>query len=51
VLVVARAGWTVTAETLSRFFAIHVLVLPVTTLALMGLHFLMIRRQGIARPL
>jgi quinol-cytochrome oxidoreductase complex cytochrome b subunit len=50
-LVLLRAGWTVGAETLSRFFAIHILVLPVATLAVMGLHFLMIRRQGVAEPL
>jgi hypothetical protein len=50
-LVFLRAGWTVTGETLSRFFAIHVLVLPALTVSFMGLHFLMIRRQGIARPL
>ncbi|GAB4471491.1 MAG: hypothetical protein Kow00124_08580 [Anaerolineae bacterium] len=51
VLVMLRGGWTVTAETLSRFFALHVMVLPVATIALMGLHFLMVRRQGIAKPL
>ena len=50
-LVFLRSGWTVNAQTLSRFFAAHVLVIPVVTVALMGLHFLMIRRQGIARPL
>jgi quinol-cytochrome oxidoreductase complex cytochrome b subunit len=50
-LLVLRAGWTVTDLTLSRFYAAHVLVLPVAVLALMGLHFLMIRRQGIAEPL
>ena len=50
-LVMLRAGWTVTAQTLSRFFAAHVLILPVMIVALMGLHFLMVRRQGIAEPL
>jgi quinol-cytochrome oxidoreductase complex cytochrome b subunit len=51
VLVFLRAGWTVTADTLSRFFAAHVLILPVFIVGLMGLHFLMVRRQGIAEPL
>ena len=51
VLVFLRAGWNVSAVTLSRFFAAHVLVLPVFVVTLMGLHFLMVRRQGIARPL
>ncbi len=51
VMVFLRDGWNVTATTLSRFYAGHVIVLPIALLALMGLHFLMIRRQGIARPL
>jgi quinol-cytochrome oxidoreductase complex cytochrome b subunit len=50
-LVFLRGGWDVTAVTLSRFYALHVLVFPVAAIVLMGLHFLMIRRQGIARPL
>ncbi len=51
VLVFLRVGWNVTALTLSRFYALHIIILPITTLLLMGTHFLMIRRQGIARPL
>ncbi|MBN1312624.1 MAG: cytochrome b N-terminal domain-containing protein [Anaerolineae bacterium] len=51
VLVFLRAGWTVTDLTLSRFYATHVLVLPIMITLLMGLHFLMVRRQGIAKPL
>ncbi|WP_269919074.1 menaquinol-cytochrome c reductase cytochrome b subunit [Caldifermentibacillus hisashii] len=39
------------AETLTRFFAIHVFFLPATLLGLIGLHFLMIRKQGISGPL
>lgn len=50
-LVFLRVGWDVTAQTLSRFYALHVIFLPITTLAMMGLHFLMIRRTGIAQPL
>lgn len=50
-LVFLRVGWDVTALTLSRFYALHVIILPVATLLLMGSHFLMIRRQGIAQPL
>jgi hypothetical protein len=50
-LVYLRVGWDVTAQTLSRFYALHVIVLPIFTLAMMGAHFLMVRRQGIARPL
>jgi hypothetical protein len=50
-LVFSRVGWGVGELTLSRFYAVHVLVLPAVTVALMGLHFLMVRRLGIARPL
>jgi hypothetical protein len=50
-LVFLRVGWNVTQQTLSRFYALHILLLPIFTLAIMALHFLMIRRQGIARPL
>jgi quinol-cytochrome oxidoreductase complex cytochrome b subunit len=50
-LVFLRGGWDVTAITLSRFYALHVIVLPILTLGLLGAHFLMIRRQGIAKPL
>lgn len=39
------------ALTLTRFFAIHVFFLPAGLLGLLGLHFIMIRKQGIAGPL
>jgi menaquinol-cytochrome c reductase cytochrome b subunit len=39
------------ALTLTRFFAIHVFFLPAALLGLLGLHFVMIRKQGIAGPL
>jgi hypothetical protein len=51
VLVFTRVGWDVAGLTLSRFYALHVLILPLMTLVMMGAHFLMVRRQGIARPL
>jgi len=50
-LVFLRVGWDVSGETLSRFYALHVIALPIFTLGLMGVHFLMVRRLGIARPL
>jgi cytochrome b6 len=50
-LVFLRVGWEVSDMTLSRFYGLHVLVLPLATVLLMGAHFLMIRRQGIAKPL
>lgn len=39
------------AETLARFFAIHVFFLPAVLFALLAAHFLMIRKQGISGPL
>jgi hypothetical protein len=50
-LVLLRVGWDVSAATLSRFYALHIIVLPIVTIASMGTHFLMIRRVGIAEPL
>lgn len=50
-LIFLRAGWNITSLTLSRFFALHVLILPLITVATMGLHFIMVRKQGIMKPL
>ncbi len=44
-------GSQITGETLTRFFALHVLVLPGVILVLLAAHFTMIRRQGISDPL
>ena len=50
-LVILRAGWSITSLTLSRFFAAHILILPLITIVSMGLHFIMVRKQGIMKPL
>jgi len=50
-LVFLRVGWNVSGETLSRFYGLHVIVVPLATVTFMFAHFLMIRRQGIAKPL
>lgn len=50
-LVFLRVGWTVSDLTLSRFYSLHVILLPIVTLGSMGMHFLMIRRLGVAKPL
>ncbi|MFB4169207.1 MULTISPECIES: menaquinol-cytochrome c reductase cytochrome b subunit [unclassified Virgibacillus] len=39
------------AQTLTRFFAIHVFFLPAALFGLMAAHFVLIRRQGISGPL
>jgi hypothetical protein len=50
-LIFLRGGWDVSGITLSRFFGLHVMVLPIAALAFLGGHFIMIRRQGVAEPL
>jgi Cytochrome b/b6/petB len=51
VLIFLRDGWGVTEATLGRFFGLHVLVIPIATVVFMLLHFIMIRRLGVKRPL
>ncbi len=45
---ILMGGNDIGAETLTRFFAIHVLILPAAIITLLGLHFLMVRIQGIS---
>ncbi|MEJ2312380.1 MAG: cytochrome b N-terminal domain-containing protein [Gemmatimonadales bacterium] len=40
----------VSGATLSRFFALHVIVLPWAILGLLILHFALVRKQGVAPP-
>jgi cytochrome b6 len=47
---VLRGGPEVTINTLYRFFALHVTVLPLVTVGLIGAHLLFIQRQGMAPP-
>lgn len=46
-----QGGDIVGAQTLTRFFALHVFILPAALLGLLAVHFIMIRRQGISGPL
>ena len=48
---VLRGGPDVSGNTLYRFFALHVVVLPLATFAVVGVHLLLIQRQGMAQPL
>lgn len=50
-LLMVRGGNTVSGETLTRFYAAHVIILPIIAIVLLACHFLMIRRQGISEPL
>ena len=46
-----RRGDSISGETLGFFFAMHVWILPAVIVAFLGMHFAMIRRTGISRPL
>jgi menaquinol-cytochrome c reductase cytochrome b subunit len=48
---VLQGGPTLGPNTLQRFFAIHVFILPALITILMYIHFRMIRAQGISEPL
>jgi quinol-cytochrome oxidoreductase complex cytochrome b subunit len=49
-LMLLRGGADVTAATLSRFFGIHVLVLPITIAALLAIHLTLVHQLGLADP-
>lgn len=46
-----RRGPIVSGETLGFFYALHVAVLPITIVLGMAVHYIMIRRTGISKPL
>ena len=46
-----RGGAEVSQTTLTRFFAIHVVILPAIISFFLAVHFAVIRRQGISGPL
>jgi len=50
-LQVMRGGTDVSINTLYRFFALHVVVLPLFTVGVVGGHLIFIQRQGMAAPL
>jgi quinol-cytochrome oxidoreductase complex cytochrome b subunit len=45
-----RGGEDVGGATLTRFFAFHVMVLPLITFALVGLHVLLVQKHGMSTP-
>jgi quinol-cytochrome oxidoreductase complex cytochrome b subunit len=47
---ILRGDPIVSGATLSRFFALHVIVLPWLALALLGMHFGLVRKHGVAPP-
>ncbi len=45
-----RGGDDVTGATLSRFYGLHVAILPAVTTALVAVHLLLVQRQGMSVP-
>ena len=50
-LIFLRGGEEVTGATLSRFFGFHVAVLPGIFTIFLGIHLLLVQRQGMSEPL
>jgi cytochrome b6 len=48
---VLRGGDDVTGATLSRFYGLHVAILPAAATALAALHLLLVQRQGMSVPI
>jgi len=46
-----RGGIDVTGDTLTRFYAFHVSILPVLTLLFVGIHLLLVQYHGMSIPL
>jgi ubiquinol-cytochrome c reductase cytochrome b subunit len=49
-LMLVRGGYEVGALTLTRFYAIHVMLLPAALIAMTGIHLYLVRRHHIAGP-
>ncbi len=47
---VLRGGEDVGAATLTRFFALHVMFLPMLTLALLAFHVILVQKNGMSTP-
>ncbi|MDX8405228.1 MAG: cytochrome b N-terminal domain-containing protein [Mariprofundus sp.] len=45
-----KGGGSIGAQTLSRFYAIHIWILPATIFSVIGLHLYLFRKQGVAGP-
>jgi len=50
-LILLRGSLNVTGDTLTRFYSVHVLILPWITALFLAVHFAMVKRQGIAKHL
>ncbi len=46
----SRAGENVTGDTLARFYALHVAILPLTVFGLLGVHLYLVQKHGMSTP-
>jgi len=49
-LLLARSGKEVTGDTLARFYSLHVVILPVATFAILGVHLFLVQKHGMSIP-
>ncbi len=49
-LLLARSGRNVTGDTLARFYSLHVVILPLATFALLGIHLYLVQKHGMSIP-
>jgi quinol-cytochrome oxidoreductase complex cytochrome b subunit len=49
-LLLARGGDDVTGDTLARFYALHVVVLPLAAFLLLGVHIFLVQKHGMSIP-
>lgn len=49
-LLLARGGENVTGDTLARFYSLHVVVLPLLTILLLGVHLYLVQKHGMSVP-
>ena len=49
-LLLARSGKEVTGDTLARFYSLHVVILPVLTFAILGVHLFLVQKHGMSVP-
>ena len=49
-LLLARSGEDITGDTLARFYALHVVILPLTVLALIAIHLFLVQKHEISIP-
>jgi quinol-cytochrome oxidoreductase complex cytochrome b subunit len=49
-LLLARSGREVTGDTLARFYALHVIILPMIVFAMIGAHLYLVQKHGMSIP-